>query len=221
MDFNLYMQRVSIFALPLILAVTLHEVAHGWVAYKLGDPTAKQMGRLSLNPLVHVDLFGTVLLPLLLLFSGSGILFGYAKPVPVNFWNLRNPKRDIIWVAGAGPATNLVLALFSALLFHLLTGLYRGGIWSDFFSRPLLEMAFMSVQLNVLLAIINLIPIPPADGGRILVGILPNRQAQMVSSIEPVGMILLMIVIFFNPLGVYSRVIRPLIYGLTALFLGV
>ncbi|RMF93885.1 MAG: site-2 protease family protein [Nitrospinota bacterium] len=221
MDFPFLVQRISIMAIPLILAVTLHEVAHGWVADRRGDPTARLMGRLSLNPLVHVDLFGTVILPLLLLFSQAGILFGYAKPVPVNFRNLQDPKRDMIWVAGAGPATNLLLALLSALLLQGLLSLYQGPFWNEFFFRPLSQMAFISVRLNVLLAIINLIPIPPADGGRILVGILPHRQARLVSSVEPVGMVLLMIVIFFDPFRVFSHGIVPVIDGLTTLLLGI
>ena len=212
LDYGLLIQRIAILALPIIFAVTLHEIAHGWVANKLGDPTARLMGRLTLNPLAHIDPFGTIILPLLLVFSSAGLLFGYAKPVPVNSRNLRNPKRDMIWVAAAGPATNLLLATVSALLFRLLItfALSEKGI-EAFLLIPLKEMMKASVQINILLAVINFVPIPPADGGRIAVGVLPRHLAEPYSRVEPYGMLLLMVLIFFDPFGIYRQVVWPFI----------
>ncbi|HLC25294.1 MAG TPA: site-2 protease family protein, partial [bacterium] len=200
MDIRSLVVTISIVAIPIIIAIVLHEVAHGWVAWRLGDPTAKMLGRLTLNPLAHVDLFGTIILPLILLFSHSGILFGYAKPVPINFLNLRRPKQDMVWVAAAGPAMNLVLALFAGVVFRGLMGMGSAAPVGGFFLEPVLRMLITAVQINVLLAIFNLIPIPPADGGRILVGLLPEGPARLVSKIEPVGMVLLMVFLLFDPM---------------------
>lgn len=220
MNFSSLMVTISVVALPIIAAIVLHEIAHGWVAYKLGDPTAKMLGRLTLNPLAHVDIFGTIILPLLLVLSHAGILFGYAKPVPVNFTNLRNPKRDMVRVAAAGPAMNLILALLSGLAFRFLVGVGAGDLVGPFFLKPLILMLIYSVQINVLLALFNLIPIPPADGGRILVGLLPDGPARVVSRIEPVGLVLLMVFLLFDPLQLFSHTVLSVIHSVTVFFLG-
>lgn len=179
-------QTVLIYALPVIFAITLHEAAHGYAAQRLGDPTAAMLGRVTLNPFPHIDPVGTILLPLLLYFSTSGaFLFGYAKPVPVRFDQLRNPKRDMIWVALAGPAANLLQALLWGILLYLLAG---NGINERFF----LEMCKAGMLTNVVMFAFNLFPLPPLDGGRILVGMLPWRQAVMVSRIEPFGFFIVM-----------------------------
>jgi len=179
-------QTVLIYALPVIFAITLHEAAHGYAAQRLGDPTAAMLGRVTLNPFPHIDPVGTFLLPLLLYFSTSGaFLFGYAKPVPVRFDQLRHPKRDMIWVALAGPAANLLQALLWGVLLYMLAG---NGINERFF----LEMCKAGMLTNVVMFAFNLFPLPPLDGGRILVGMLPWRQAVMVSRIEPFGFFIVM-----------------------------
>ena len=174
-------QTILIYALPVIFSITIHEAAHGYVARALGDPTAANLGRVTLNPLKHIDPVGTILMPLMLLFATSGaFLFGYAKPVPVNFAQLRNPKRDMVWVALAGPASNFIQAIFWKLV---LVALILVGINEPFF----LKMAQGGVLVNLVMWAFNLFPLPPLDGGRILVGLLPWKQAQMVSRIEPFG----------------------------------
>jgi Zn-dependent protease len=179
-------QTVLIYALPVIFAITLHEAAHGYAAQRLGDNTAAMLGRVTLNPFVHIDPMGTILLPLLLYFSTSGaFLFGYAKPVPVRFDQLRHPKRDMVWVALAGPASNLVQALLWGVLLY---GLAGSGITERFF----LDMCKAGMLTNVVMFAFNLFPLPPLDGGRILVGLLPWRQAVMVSRVEPWGFFIVM-----------------------------
>ncbi|GAB4419449.1 MAG: site-2 protease family protein [Sideroxydans sp.] len=178
-------QIIVIAALPVLFAITLHEAAHGYVARHFGDMTAWQQGRISLNPLRHIDPIGTILLPLGTLLLG-GILFGWAKPVPVNFAALRRPKQDMLWVAIAGPASNLAMAIFWALLAKLAWA-FPGG----YFSEPLLEMAQIGVKINVVLMVLNLLPLPPLDGGRIAVSLLPHRQAWQLSRIEPYGLFIL------------------------------
>ena len=179
-------QTVLIYALPVIFAITLHEAAHGYIAQRLGDNTAAMMGRVTLNPFPHIDPVGTILLPLLLYFSTSGaFLFGYAKPVPVRFGNLHNPKRDMIWVALAGPASNLLQALLWGILLYLLAG---SGVTERFF----LEMCRAGMLTNVVMFAFNLFPLPPLDGGRIVVGLLPWRQAVMFSRVEPWGFFIVM-----------------------------
>lgn len=181
---NDIIRALSIGIIPLLLAITLHEAAHGYVAKHFGDKTAWMMGRVTLNPLKHIDPIGTVLMPLALLaLSGGAFAFGYAKPVPVNFGNLRNPKRDMIWVAGAGPASNLVQALLWGVAFLLLTKLGLGGAMGEFFTG----MCKAGIWLNVILFVFNLLPLPPLDGGRILSGLLPYQYASMLGRIEPYG----------------------------------
>jgi Zn-dependent protease len=202
MDFTQLIQTVSLYALPVLLAITLHEAAHGYAAMYFGDNTAYMMGRVTLNPLPHIDPVGTILMPLLLYFTTSGaFLFGYAKPVPVRFGKLRNPKRDMIWVALAGPASNF----FQALLWGALLIVYKGmGVNEPF----LVEMAQGGVLVNIVMFVFNLFPLPPLDGGRILVGLLPYRQAVMVSRIEPWGFFIVMALVVA---GVVSALwMRPL-----------
>lgn len=186
MDYAHLIQTVALYALPVLFAITIHEAAHGYAARYFGDNTAWMLGRVTLNPVKHIDPMGTVLMPLLLYFATSGaFLFGYAKPVPVRFGNLRHPKRDMVWVALAGPAANLVQAFLWGALLYLLQG---AGISEPFF----LKMCQGGVLVNVVMFAFNLFPLPPLDGGRILVGLLPYRQAEMVSRIEPWGFFIVM-----------------------------
>ena len=186
MDTSNLIQTVSVYAIPVIFAITLHEAAHGYAAKYFGDNTAYMMGRVTLNPFPHIHLVGTILLPLLLYFSTSGaLLFGFAKPVPVDFGNLRHPKRDMVWVALAGPASNLVQAIVWALLFVVYTDF---GVSEKFF----LAMCKAGVLSNVVMFAFNLFPLPPLDGGRIVVGLLPWKQAYQFSRIEPYGFYIVM-----------------------------
>lgn len=183
-------QTIAIYALPVLFAITVHEAAHGYAARHFGDGTAAFLGRVTLNPIKHIDPIGTIAIPLLLYVStGGAFLFGYAKPVPVNFGNLRNPKRDMVWVALAGPASNLVMALAWAALQILLIGI---GVREPFF----LEMCKAGVLINIVLMVLNLFPLPPLDGGRILVGLLPPAQAMVVSRIEPYGFFIVLALLF-------------------------
>ena len=186
MDTTNLIQTVSVYAIPVIFAITLHEAAHGYAAKYFGDSTAYMMGRVTLNPFSHIHLVGTILLPLLLYFSTNGaLLFGFAKPVPVDFGNLRHPKRDMVWVALAGPASNLVQAIVWALLFVVYTDF---GVSEKFF----LAMCKAGVLSNVVMFAFNLFPLPPLDGGRIVVGLLPWKQAYQFSRIEPYGFYIVM-----------------------------
>lgn len=192
MNIDTVIQAITIYALPVLLAITLHEAAHGYVARHFGDGTAARLGRVTLNPLRHVDPIGTIAMPLFLYFVTSGaFVFGYAKPVPVNFGQLRNPKRDMIWVAAAGPAANLLMAFGWGALLVILHGL---GVTERFF----IEMCRGGVLWNVVLAVFNLFPLPPLDGGRVLVGLLPPRQAMAVSRVEPWGFFIVMALVVTN-----------------------
>jgi Zn-dependent protease len=193
-------QKIAIFALPVIFAITLHEAAHGYVALKFGDSTAKMLGRITLNPLKHIDPIGTILVPALTIMLG-GILFGWAKPVPVNFNNLRNPKRDMLWVAAAGPGANLVMALFWAAVIKLAHILPASA-----YSEPLILMGMAGITINAILAALNLLPIPPLDGGRIAVSLLPRSLAYPLSRVEPYGLFILIALLFT---GVLSSLIGP------------
>ncbi len=202
------LDQLAIAALPILFAITLHEAAHGYVARHFGDMTAYQQGRISLNPMRHIDPVGTILLPLLTWWMG-GILFGWAKPVPVNFGALRRPKQDMLWVALAGPAANLFMALCWGLLAKL--------AWSfpgNYFAEPMLEMARYGININVVLIALNLLPLPPLDGGRIAVSMLPHRQAYKLAMIEPYGMFILIFMAFTPLLG---WILMPPIVGLMRL----
>jgi Zn-dependent protease len=195
-DMNNLIQTVLIYALPVLFAITIHEAAHGYVARALGDNTAAALGRVTLNPVKHVDLMGTVLMPLLLYFAtGGAFLFGYAKPVPVNFARLRHPKRDMVWVALAGPASNFVQAILWFVMFVVLNLV---GIDERFF----VYMCRAGVQVNLVMWAFNLFPLPPLDGGRVLVGLLPRRMAWSFSRIEPWGFFIVMALVL---VGVVSR----------------
>jgi len=212
MDFEEIIRGISIWAIPVTLAIILHEVAHGWVADKLGDDTARWMGRLTLNPLKHIDPVGTILIPLLLLIFHSPFLFGYAKPVPVNFNKLGRPKKDMVWVALAGPATNLLLAMASALLLALLVKSPQGMLW---FTQPVSLMCQASIIINMVLCIFNLLPLPPLDGGRIAVGLLPDPFSSYLARVEPFGFFIIIGLLF---LGLFQVLLGPLIFGITNLF---
>ncbi|QDL55601.1 site-2 protease family protein [Rhodoferax aquaticus] len=197
MDIANLIQTVAIYALPVLFAITVHEAAHGYAARYFGDNTAWMLGRVSLNPSKHIDPVGTILMPLLLYFATSGaFIFGYAKPVPVRFGNLRNPKRDMIWVALAGPMANLAQALVWGVLLYVLQG---AGISEPFF----LKACQAGVLVNVVMFVFNLFPLPPLDGGRILVGLLPYRQAVAVSRIEPWGFFIVMALVVTGLVSTY------------------
>lgn len=195
-------QNVAIWALPVIFAITLHEAAHGYVAKYFGDMTAYAQGRVSLNPLRHIDPMGTVVIPLVLfvtskLFGGAGILFGWAKPVPVNFGGLRHPKRDMLWVAAAGPAANFLMALLWAILIRLGQAM-PDSQWSE----PMTLMGDAGIQINVVLMVLNLLPLPPLDGGRIVVSLLPYAAAIRFAGIERYGFMILLFLLFSGALGI-------------------
>jgi Zn-dependent protease len=195
---------LAIWALPVLLAITLHEAAHGYVARHFGDPTADLAGRITLNPLRHIDPVGTVLVPVgILALSDGGILFGWAKPVPVNFARLRSPKADMLWVAAAGPFVNLLMAIGWAMLFKLAISLEPGAL-----TLPMMKMADAGMQINAVLMVLNLLPLPPLDGGRIAVSLLPDRLAWRYARIEPYGFPILLILLFTGLLG---AILWPLI----------
>jgi Zn-dependent protease len=204
MDFDLtnWLRIASLAAVPIVLAITLHEAAHGYVAKLFGDSTAYLLGRVSLNPVRHIDPVGTIALPLLSLAMG-GVLFGWAKPVPVDFGKLNHPKRDMLWVAAAGPAANLAMILFWALMIKL--ALVMPG---NSYAEPMAKMGSFGVQINAALMVLNLIPLPPLDGGRIAVSLLPHDLALPLARVEPYGLIVLVVLLFSGLLG---RLINPLI----------
>lgn len=204
LDINALIQTIAIAALPVIFAITLHEAAHGYAARHFGDPTAWQLGRISLNPLRHIDPVGTILIPLaILLFSAGNFLFGYAKPVPVDFGRLRHPKRDMLWVAAAGPAANLAMALAWGLLLK-----FAWLMPSNDFTVPLSEMSKIGIVINCVLMVLNLLPLPPLDGGRIAVSLLPHRLAWQFARIEPWGFPILLVLLFT---GILGEIMNPLV----------
>jgi Zn-dependent protease len=221
-DIAAFLHKVSIYAIPVILAVTFHEAAHGYVAYKKGDPTAMMLGRVTLNPIPHIDPVGTILLPLAMLLMGTGVVFGWARPVPVNFRLLHDQKRDPIYVSAAGVVTNLAMAAISGVLFRILTAFDPGLLFeammhgsaglSDTPARmvtiPLALMCVVSVQFNSLLAVFNMIPIPPLDGGRIAVGLLPPRASMALASVERYGMLIVIALLMFGPLGIIWQFVQ-------------
>jgi len=219
--------KAALYAIPLLLAVTAHEVAHGWMAERLGDPTARAMGRLTLNPLVHIDLMGTIVLPLMLILIQSPFLFGWAKPVPVNFANLRGGRRDMALVALSGPATNLLLAMVSAVAYHVLLAAFQGG-WIAaegalaWLAEPLLLMVRISLIFNLVLMAFNLIPILPLDGGRILVGVLPAGLAVRLESLERYGMLIFLLIIAVPVLraSLWGYFLNPIVDTFMRLLLG-
>lgn len=220
MELNL-IQKIAIFAIPVIFAITLHEAAHGFAAKRFGDNTAYVLGRISLNPLRHIDPFGTVILPLLILVlskltGGAGILFGWAKPVPVDYSQLKNPKRDMLWVAAAGPGANFFMALIWILIIR-----FGSAVPDQFFSTPLALMGAVGVMINTVLMVLNLFPLPPLDGGRILISLLPNRMAWNVARLEPYGFMILLVLLFTGVLGAVMWPFIGLVLGLLAAVSGV
>lgn len=192
------MQNIAVWALPVLFAITVHEVAHGWMARRLGDPTAMMLGRLTLNPIKHVDPIGTFLVPVGLLLMHSPFLFGWAKPVPVTWQNLKHPKRDMALVAVAGPLANLLMAVLWALVMKL--GLFIGND-SAWIAQPMVYMGAAGISINIALMVLNLLPIPPLDGGRVLAGLLPGPMSWQLSRIEPYGFIILLALLVTNVLG--------------------
>lgn len=210
-------QTITVLAIPVLFAITLHEAAHGYVARYFGDPTAYLAGRISLNPLRHIDMVGTIIVPLFLLLSskllGGGIIFGWAKPVPVDWSRLRRPKQDILWVALAGPAANFLMAFFWTFFLKGadMLGASPMGFWG--------QMAVAGIQINIILMVFNLLPLPPLDGGRITYSLLPPKWAQPYARIEPYGMVILILLLFS---GVLWQVLQPAIwffYGFFGWFL--
>lgn len=207
--------QISTWVIPILVAITLHEAAHAYVAWKLGDDTAYQQGRVTFNPFRHIDPFGTILLPALLIFVRAPFLIGYAKPVPVNFHRLRQPKRDMVWVAAAGPAMNMLLALAAGLLLHL-AAFFPAGVAAWY-----TETMQRGVLLNLLLAVFNMIPLPPLDGGRVAVGLLPNSLARPLARLERFGFFILIGVLLFLPsfslqlvgreISVFASIILPVV----------
>lgn len=204
-------QVVVVSILPILFAITVHEVAHGWVAKRFGDPTAQRLGRLTLNPFKHIDPVGTVLVPALLLLLKAGFLFGWAKPVPVTWENLRHPKRDMVFVAIAGPAANLLMAFFWGAVAKLATVLPASADWA---AVPLQLMGEIGITINVLLMVFNLLPLPPLDGGRVAVGLLPGPLAWQLSRVEPYGFFILLGLMAF---GILWFIIQPLVNLMTGL----
>lgn len=227
------LHTVSYMGLPLLFAMVLHEYAHGWMAEKCGDSTAKLEGRLTINPLAHIDPFGTIILPLICLMLPGSFLFGWAKPVPIDPRNMHQPRRDMALVSAAGPGMNVLLAVASALF---LAGLFTfeptltlrtppeadgsSGVFAAVLLRPLAVMALYSVMINVLLALFNLLPIPPLDGGRILTALLPSKPAMALARLEPYGMLILMgLIVFDKELGVIHTITGTLAKGLSGTIL--
>ncbi len=214
-------QKIAVMALPLMFAIIIHEVAHGWIADKLGDSTARHAGRLTLNPLSHIDPFGTVIMPILLFLLTDGrMVFGYAKPVPINPYNFRDPKKGMALSSLAGPGSNIIMALLFALLLRValpgLEGVIPVNLW-NWFAVPTALMFGYGVLINVVLAVLNMIPIPPLDGSRIVYWMLPDRQAAAYYRLEPFGTIIIMFLIM---LGVLGKIMWPIILPMLYFLLG-
>ncbi len=219
MDSSSLILKIVMAAVPILIAITFHEVAHGFVANRLGDPTAKMLGRLTLNPIAHIDIIGTILLPALLLISTNGqFVFGYAKPVPINPMNFSNPRRDMALSAAAGPVTNILLALASVIILKLILA-PLGSLAPEFLSKtffePLKTIFFLSALYNIVLAVFNMIPVPPLDGGRVLTGLLPTKHAISFEKIEQYGFL---IVILLLVTGIAQSIIWPVIAFFLRLF---
>ncbi|OXR49119.1 MULTISPECIES: site-2 protease family protein [unclassified Pusillimonas] len=211
-------QTITVYALPVLFGITLHEAAHGYVARMFGDPTAYQLGRVSLNPIRHIDPIGTIAVPLFLLLTtklmgGAGLLFGWAKPVPVDWGRLRHPKRDMMWVALAGPGSNIVMAIIWALSLRLFmsTGMAPDDFW--------VRMAIAGIQVNLVLMALNLLPLPPLDGGRVVFSLLPDRLAYQYAKIEPYGMVILIVLMLTGALWVLLQPLLMLGQGIVRWFL--
>jgi Zn-dependent protease len=210
MELESTIRLIALYAIPGIFAITLHEAAHGYAARHFGDLTAYQAGRITLNPVRHIDPLGTILIPaLILIASGGKYAFGWAKPVPVNFGRLRNPKRDMLWVAAAGPGANLLMAILWALVIKI-----AQAVPPNYFTEPMMLMARGGIIINAVLMVLNLLPLPPLDGGRIAVSLLPHRLAYRFAMVEPYGLIILLVLMF---LGVLGTVMWPFV----AAFIGV
>jgi Zn-dependent protease len=214
MQIDQLIQVIALAAIPILFAITLHEAAHGYVARHFGDTTADRAGRISLNPIHHIDPVGTILLPLLTLWMG-GVIFGWAKPVPVNFGALRHPKKDMLWVALAGPASNLFMAMCWAAIAKIALAMQ-----GNYFAVPLQEMAQIGIRINIILIALNILPMPPLDGGRIAVSLLPYRQAVALSRIEPYGMFILIFLAITPLLGMVLFPVINVLGGLINLIFG-
>ena len=215
MQIDQLIQTIALAAIPVLFAITLHEAAHGYAARYFGDMTAYQAGRITLNPIRHIDPMGTIVVPILILIASQGkYAFGWAKPVPVNFSRLHNPKRDMLWVAAAGPAANLLMAILWAFVIKAMQ-----GIPQNYFTEPVLLMARGGIIVNAVLMVLNLLPLPPLDGGRIAVSLLPQKLAYRFARVEPFGLIILLVLML---LGVLGKIMWPFIAGfigvLTSLF---
>lgn len=233
MAYSSIIYQIAILALPFALAVSAHEAAHAFMADRLGDSTGRLLGRVTLNPLPHIDLFGTVIFPLLLILTNTGIVFGYAKPVPVNYFNLRDPKKGMMFISLAGPLTNLSLAVISGALLRILVLLRpelgylsqqggslldQGGVVASVLV-PVYLMLRYSVLINVVLAVFNCIPIPPLDGSKVLMGALPNAQAAWLERLEPFGFIIILGLIIVDPFGLWSGLISGTIFRIIQLIM--
>ena len=207
-DLDVFLTKAAIWALPVLFAITVHEVSHGWVAKRLGDPTAMMLGRLTLNPVKHIDPIGTILLPALMLLLPGSFIFGWAKPVPVTWENLRRPKRDMALVALAGPGANLVMAFLWAIAARFGVAATGTSGFMDWFATPLIYMGQAGIVINVVLMALNLLPLPPLDGGRIVTGLLPGPLAYRFARIEPYGLIILLVLLFSGLLG---KILWPVI----------